>query len=362
MRNRSLIAICFAIGIAIWFFSGELTSNVVGADDQLNPGDVTATEIPHVRATRSVADMRSLYLEVSGQTRANRIVQVKAEVFGRVEQIPATRGTKVEEGDLLCQIAVDSRQNDFDKARADLKSAQLEYDGILDLRRQGLQSDITLAKANAALEATRAGAKHAQLALAKTMIVAPFAGVVEDQPVEIGDYLNIGQICVSVMEIDPILVVGEVAEKSISALQLGDLVDVTLITGQVMKGEVSFISRSPDTATRTYPVEITIHSPGENIRAGLSAEMKVPLGEQAAHLISSASLVLNDEGVMGVRTADDKNVVHFNSVKILSETAQGVWVSGLPDEVNLITVGHEEVFEGQTVKTDYTPLGSIDGS
>jgi len=357
VSNKNLIAAFIAVMVTIWLFSGELTSNIVIADDNVKPAALS--EVPHIRATQSEASLRQLYLEVSGQTRANRIVQVKAEVFGRVEQVPAVKGSVVNKGDLLCKIAIDTRQSDFNKARADLKSAQLEYNGIQDLKGRGLQSEINVARAQAALESSRADAKRAELALAKTMIRAPFDGVVETQSVEIGDFLNIGQNCATLMEIDPILVVGQVAEKNINTIQLGGQVTVELITGDKLTGEVGFISRSPDSTTRTYPVEVVVNQPGENIRAGLTAQMKVPLGLQPAHVISAASLVLNDDGVMGVRTVDSDNVVHFNPVSILSETTQGVWVSGLEQRVNLITVGHEEVFEGQVVKVSLTPLGTI---
>ena len=103
---------------------------------------------------------------------------------------------------------------------------------------------------------------------------------------------------------------------------------------------------------------MTVNEPGDQIRAGLTAEMFVPMGQQRAHLISSASLVLDDDGVMGVRIVDSNNIVRFKKISILSEDVSGVWIGGLPDNANIITVGHEEVFEGQTVKVDLTPLGS----
>ncbi|MFT7685943.1 MAG: multidrug efflux system membrane fusion protein [Candidatus Azotimanducaceae bacterium] len=357
LSNKNLIAVFIAFVMAVWLFSGELTSNIAIADEASSSSDVA--EITHVRARESAAELRQLNLSVSGQTKANRIVAVKAEISGRIVEIPGLRGTHVKAGDLLCKIAVDSRLTDFNQARAELKSAKLEFDGIEDLNKRGLQSDINVAKAEAALAASRASAKRAELSLSKTNLVAPFDGVVESQSVEIGDYLNVGQQCVSLLEIDPILVVGQVAEKSIGHIVQGGLVDVKLITGEAFQGLVSFIARAPNTVTRTYTVEVTVKDPGEHIRAGLTAEMFVPMGKQSAHLISSASLVLDDDGVMGVRIVDANNIVHFKKVSILSEDVRGVWVDGLPNNVNIITVGHEEVFKGQTVKIDLSPLGSF---
>jgi multidrug efflux system membrane fusion protein len=122
---------------------------------------------------------------------------------------------------------------------------------------------------------------------------------------------------------------------------------------------VSFIGRAPDAATRTFPIEVTVRGAGPGMRSGMTAEMQVPVGADKAHRISPASLVLNDIGNVGVRIVDDANIVRFYEVKIVSEEAAGVWVTGLPLQIRLITVGQEEVFDGQLVNVDVTPLAVI---
>jgi len=287
------------------------------------------------------------------------VVTVRAEVAGRIDQMPVVKGDVVKTGDVLCQLAIDSRQSDLDQSKAAFKSADLEYKGLLDLQKRGLQSEVNLARAEAALATSRANVNRSELALQKTRIVAPFNGVVEQQPVEQGDYLNVGQSCVTVIEIDPIIVKGQVAERNVNQVVLGRDVMVQLITGESLVGKITFVARSPDSTTRTFPIEVTVKDPGPAIRAGISARMQVPLGQQMAHLISPAALVLNDAGKMGVRTVDDSGVVRFNVVNVVNESIEGIWVNGLPNQVNLITVGQEEVFEGQRVEMDLSPLSSI---
>ena len=364
MSNSSLIALLIAIGMVVWLVSGDISTEGVIADEtkseMAGPGDSQAdADVRLVRAIKSQAQDRHIYLDVRGQTRANRTVEVKAEVSGMVESVPGEKGKHVKAGDLLCEIAVDNRRSDLAEALADLKSAQLEYDGIRDLNQRGLQSEINLAKTRAALEQSRSRAKRAELALTKTRILAPFDGVVETQPVEVGNYLTPGATCVTLLEIDPILVVGRVAERNIAKIHLGDTVQAQLITGERYEAKVTFIGRSPDSVTRTYLIEATIEQPDSSIRAGLTTTMKVPTGSEMAHLISSASLVLDDEGVVGVRIVDGGQIVRFKPVRVVSESAEGVWITGLPPRAYIITIGQEEVFEGQTVKTDYTPLKSV---
>lgn len=359
--SRIIVAVLIGVSMIAWMLSGQIAPNSsIEAQEPTVVRDEADGEdkLALVRAMSSAAEEHVVHLAVRGQTQANRTVAVKSEISGKVEAVPGEKGRRVKTGETLCRIAVDARRDELFEARAELESAKLEYDGAVDLKARGLQSDVNVARAKSALEKARARVRRTELALQNTRIVAPFDGIVESQPVEVGDFLNAGGTCVTVMEIDPILVTGEVAEKNIAEVQLGDTVEVQLITGEKMTGRLTFIARSPDATTRTYPVEVTVENPGENIRAGLTASLKVPLGEELAHLISPASLVLNDEGTMGVRTVDDDNVVHFTPVKVVSEGPDGVWVKGLPDEVNIITVGHEDVFEGQVVRVDLSPLGS----
>ncbi|MFP6808441.1 MAG: efflux RND transporter periplasmic adaptor subunit [Pseudomonadales bacterium] len=360
MSNRSLIALFFAFGMVTWLFSGDIASNKVTAAESGGPeGTIASTNVPLVRGVESVAVSRDLYLDVRGQTRANRLVEVRSEVAGIIEAVPGEKGKHVKKGDLLCQVAIDTRRSDLSEALASLKSTQLEYDGIQDLNQRGLQSEIVLAKAKAELEQSRSRAKRAELELQKTRIVAPFDGIVETQPVEVGYYLSPGAACVTLIELNPVLVTGQVAERNIAGIKLGDDVQVELITGQNYVATVNFIGRSPDGATRTYPIEASIDNPEESIRAGLTATMRVPIGTEYAHLISPASLVLDDSGVVGVRIVDQQNIVRFKAVKIVSEGASGVWMTGLPSQIRLITVGQEDVFEGQLVKIDISPLLTI---
>lgn len=357
VSNKHVLVTFFVVGMAIWVLSGNLTSETMTADES---GELAAPEdIKLVRGIKSRADHRTVYLKVRGQTRANRVVQVKSEISGKIEALPGEKGAHVNAGDLLCRVAVDARRNEYRQAVAELKSAQLEFDGFADLNAKGLQSEILMAKARATLEQSKTRAKMASLALEKTNIVAPFDGVVSEQPVEVGDFLSPGATCVSLMEIDPMLVAGQVAEKSIQKVALGNKVEVALITGQTLAGEVSFIGHSPDMATRTFPIEVTIANPGTEVRAGITSEMRVPVGVEEVHLISPASMVLDDTGRVGVRIVDTNNRVRFHMVEVVGEGPAGVWVKGLPDVIDLITIGHEEVYEGQVVKIDLTPLAAL---
>lgn len=359
MSNKHLVVSFIVLIMTLWVFSGEWSNSIVEADEPSLEESGIISDTVLVRAVQSQAEIRTQFLDVRGQTTANRMVRVKSEVAGKVIDMPGEKGLFVKKGDLLCRIAEDARRAEYTQALAELESAKLEHDGFVDLNKRGLQSGVVLAKARAALEQSKTRTEDARLALEKTEIIAPFSGVVTGQQVEVGDYLSPGSVCVSLMEVDPMLVAGQVAEKSIGLVSLEDEVNIQLITGESYVGQVSFVGHAPDEKTRTFPVEVTINNPGALIRTGLTADMQVPVGAEQVHLISPASLVLDDAGSVGVRIVDGDSRVRFMPVVIADESPAGIWVKGLSLNVDLITVGQEEVSDGQLVSIDYSLLSSV---
>ena len=116
-----------------------------------------------------------------------------------------------------------------------------------------------------------------------------------------------------------------------------------------MQGRVTFLSRSADELTRTFRVEVTVENPDLAISDGQTAEILIAADGRLAHLIPQSSLTLDDDGLIGVRTVNPDNVVRFYPITVLRDTANGVWVDGLPETVDIITVGQEFVVDGVSV-------------
>lgn len=81
----------------------------------------------------------------------------------------------------------------------------------------------------------------------------------------------------------------------------------------------------------------------------MTAETTFMTDQIMAHFISPAILTLNEAGVLGVRSVDENDVVQFHPVQVLSDTSEGTWITGLPKQINLITVGQEFVKDGEKV-------------
>ncbi len=362
MKQKYLIALGIALAMLSWVYSGQfgasLAEQTLGQSDQLVP-EVEVTVVPTVRGMVSKASQHTVELLVRGTTQVNRSVVVRSEISGRVVGLPLPKGARANAGDVLCNISVDTRDKDLVETRALQQQAALEYKGLMDLSNKGLQSEIALAQAKARLESANASVSRSMLAMSRTRVRAPYAGIIEEQPVEIGDFLSVGGACATLIETDPILLVGQVAEKEVTHVTLGMTVSAKLITGENVTGKISYISQLADRATRAYRIEVEVPNPDLALRAGITSELKVPLETRLAHRISPAVLVLDDEGGIGVRVVDSSDKVAFYDVEVISEGNDGIWVSGLPESTTVIIVGQEEVYEGQLVKTDVSPLASL---
>jgi multidrug efflux system membrane fusion protein len=287
---------------------------------------------------------------IRGRTAAARTVEVRSETSGRVAATPTPQGAWVKAGQVLCRLDVDARQATLDQARANLRSRQLQYQAAQRLQEKGFRSDTQVASARADMDQAAAQVRQAEVALEQINIRAPFTGVFDRRAAEVGAYLAPGQACGTVVELNPLLVVGDLPEADAGRIAAGAPATATLAAGGSLHGKVRFVAREADPTTRTYRIEVIATNPDGSVRSGLSAQIGVEAGQGAAHLVPVSALVLDAAGRQGVRYVAGGNTVAFAPVKVLEETAQGVWVAGLRGPVRVITVGQSYVAEGQKVR------------
>ncbi|WP_050602071.1 efflux RND transporter periplasmic adaptor subunit [Ruegeria sp. 6PALISEP08] len=330
-----------------------------------------------------------------GQTKANRQVEVLAETTSTVISEPKRKGSFVEAGDVLCELDPGSRpaqlaevmagkleaESRIPEAEARLQEAhalvaeaeinltasrKLAETGFAsETRRISSEAAMSTAKAGvksaeAGLEATRAGIEAAAAAVEaaqrearRVIITSPFKGLLESDTAELGSLMQPGSLCATVIQLDPIKLVGFVPETEVNRVIVGSEASATLVTGRQLNGRVTFLSRSADETTRTFEVEITVPNSDLTIRDGQTATIQIAAEGAKAHLLPQSALTLSNEGQLGVRTVGAGNIVDFKPVQILRDTAEGVWIGGLPETTDIIVVGQEFVTRGVTVKPTY---------
>ncbi|MEE2527111.1 efflux RND transporter periplasmic adaptor subunit [Hyphobacterium sp. HN65] len=347
LNGRYFAALVITLIVSAFFLFGSLFNQ---RDNTRSEQDGQApSRAPRVIYEIYEAGEQPALLVLRGRTEAIREVAVRAETGGRVVEAPAIEGAYVEEGDLLCRLDVDARQAALDQANADLRAAQQEYEGAVALGDRGYRSQNSIAALEAARDGARARLEAARQELDNIYIRAPFSGWFDRRAAEVGDFLARGEPCGVVLELDPVLAAAQVAERDIESLEVGMQGRARLVTGEIVEGTIRRIARQADQATRTFRTELAIANPDGELRAGVTAEIIIPLAARPAHRVPTTVLALNDDGNIGVRIIGEDNRVRFVEVEWLSDDAEGSWVSGLPDPAQVIIQGQDFVEDGAVV-------------
>lgn len=334
------------IVLALWMASGLFRSNDTDAGNQSQSTPLMAVEI-----TTAQLDTVAREIELQGWLEPVQHLFLKAQTSGAIESVLVEKGTRVKQGEVLVQLDQAGRQNILTEAQARVKTAQSEQAAALSLRQQRLQSQLQLEQSEAALEAALAQLASVELDIANTSITAPFAGIVNDLPADVGELIERGDVVAEVIDDSAFDVSAQAAQQTLSELRIGQAVSVELITGQTLVGSLTYISSIADQQTRSFRVEARVENTVGAIAAGVSASLSIPVEQVEAVFITPSAFSLGESGELGVKAVDSDSRVIFLPIELVSTALDGAWVSGIPEGSQLITLGQGFVNVGEQVKT-----------
>lgn len=306
-----------------------------------------------VRGVRSVATEKSRILTLRGQTIAKNTVTVRSETDGQVTNKPIDIGTDVTEGDLLCELEVNDRQARVAQAITGLELAEKEFEASQQLGQRGFQQELTRVRTKHEVSVAKHNLLVSQLQLDNTRITAPISGIVDAFHVSIGDYVQVGSACATILDLDPIYVEAFVPQDRIDDLQVGVASEIELSNGQTFTGLVTYVSKRSDERTRTFRMEVSLPNDDYKISAGLSASVSVEFGLELAHKVPTSIITAGTRGNIAVRTVGADNKVSIWNVEIIREDPDGIWVTGLPRQATIITVGQDFVAPDERVVVQF---------
>ena len=363
-RKSQIIATLIFISVASWIMSGVLTN----ASDK-SEQEVRSNPVSKVRVSAIHAIEKTKIVSLFGVTEASRQVDLRAEVQGKVIEIPAKEGSTIKKGEVIIEIEKRDLEAQLARRKAEVRQRQIDYNVAQKLMTKGLSAEATLAENMALLEEAKAEMIQAQINLDNTTIRAPYDGWLEQINVEVGTLVgpNIrvgqgtdtdGSNIATVIDRDPMIIVGYVSERDIKDISIGTSGFATLVTGEKVEGIVTFMGTKADRITRTFKVEMEVANPQGTIISGVTTNIEIPVKTAMAHHIPSSVLSLDKDGVLGIKTLEltskESNrlegKVKFYPVDIFDNDNEGLWVENLPESLKLITVGQAFVAEGEIVE------------
>ena len=347
MKRSSYLSMGLLLAVVVWLLSGAIASTP--EPELVIKETAKPLQAMKVKVQNIIAQEITREIVVQGELEPLRQVEVRAQTSSKVMAIRAIKGESVKQSDLIIELATQDRVFLYKQAQAEVKSQKLQVSAARKLNKQGLQSENRLKAAQAALAAAEATLQRAKLELDYIKIKAPFDSVLEQRYVELGSHLEQGDRVALMVDKSVLKAVGNVSQQSVSKLSLGQVIKVRLLDGREAEGRISYIASLGDAETHSFRVEAEVPNPDGALNAGVSAELRIAVAREAAHFLSPALLSLNDVGKVGVKSVDTDNHVLFHPIELVRTEANGVWVSGMPEQTQVITQGQGFVMAGETV-------------
>ena len=412
MKKSIFIASFILLLVVGWIGSGQLSNNVIAQDDDTlavsqteitnykddenNQSEEFKFSVETKVFTSKLIDQS---IELQGQTIHNKKIDVKSETSGNIDSIEFSRGDKVSQNAEMITISLEDRNEKLLSAKKDLERLskelilneknrdnllrqnverielyEIEYASAKQLIDKGLSSksklslasfnlanakadkedikikfESTLANLEAQISNVKSVLKNIKLDIDKTSIKAPFDGIISEKMVEETEFISLGTPLFTIIDLDPIKIEGYLSEFDINKVSVGTKAIIEDSNGIKKNGIISFISPSAETSTRTFEITIEADNKDLSYKSGITTKIIIKGSELKAHKIPPSILTLLDDGTVGVKAVDNEDKVTFYPTKTIKDTIDGMWVSGLPEKVNLIVSGQEYISIGDTV-------------
>ena len=412
MKKSIFIASFILLLVMGWIGSGQFSNNVVAQDEnasinlkpensdsEVNENNQSEEFTFSVETKVFTSSLIDQSIELQGQTIHNKKIDVKSETSGKINSIEFSRGDNVSENSEMITISLEDRKEKLLSAEKDLERLskeiilneknrdnllrqnverielyEIEYASAKQLIDKGLSSksklslasfnlanakadredikikfESTLASLEAQITNVKSVLKNIKLDINKTSIKAPFDGIISEKMVEETEFISVGTPLFSIIDLDPIKIEGYLSEFDVNKVSVGTKAFIEDSNGIKKSGIISFISPSAETSTRTFEITIEADNKDLSYKSGITTKIVIKGSELKAHKIPPSILTLLDDGTVGVKAVDNENIVIFYPTKTIKDTLDGMWVSGLPEKVNLIVSGQEYISLGDTV-------------
>ncbi|MDX1588349.1 MAG: efflux RND transporter periplasmic adaptor subunit [Oleiphilaceae bacterium] len=341
-----LLAVAAVLGIVLWMASGEVSTS---QDDREDIWRDSESRPSKVQVETLAAQPYQPEVVLQGQVEPWQQITLRARVAGDVQSLPPL-GKKIEQGQALLTLSDEARQAQLEQANAELQRAEADLRGAETLRGRDLGSEAELMRLKAEVARARTDQARARQAVADRRPKAPFSGVIDHHDVEKGDYVRVGDSLLQLVDVSRLKATAQVPQQKVARLEVGQPVLLSLLNGETLKGELSFIASAADPQTRSFTIEASVQNP-DNLRiAGGSATLRIAQETRLASRISPAYLSLNDLGQLSVKIVDDEDRVQQTPIRLLSADNEGAWIDGLPLKARIITQGAGFVRPGEQVE------------
>ena len=351
-KASRITAVGIVAAAVLWIASGYfMPHESTQGEAAVRPGEAKTQPLFRVAVTAVKIEPHAPKLTLSGRTEADRKVAITARTGGSLVELRVKRGQFVEKDEIVAVLSDDARKAQLAQAEALVDQRKAELDAKRKLIESGALPKLDMVNLESQHKAAEASLSAARAELERSVVRAPWAGVITEVPAEVGGaaFSMAGKEIAKLVALNPMLAVVEVSERKLAGVKLGEQAQVKLITGQTVTGRVRYVAKSASETTRTYRVEVEMDNTQSTIPDGITAEVIVSLQPIQAAQVPRSALTIASSGDIGVRIVDAESKVQFVPVKIVEDLQDTMWLSGIADGARVIVRGQDFVRDGQKV-------------
>jgi membrane fusion protein (multidrug efflux system) len=287
----------------------------------------------------------------TGQIEALQSIQLRPDVEGRIVQILAREGSEVGHGAPLFKVDDAELKAQVARAQADRDLARQSLARTRDLLAQRASSQSELERAEATWRSSEAQLALLQVRLDRTLVRAPFAGVLGQRSVSLGDYVTTDTKLVSLATVSPQRAAFQVPERYADLLRVGQRVTfrVAALPGREFIGTVDFVDPTVQLPGRTIMVKAQVPNPKRELQPGMFIEARLATAVRPRAVVIPEDAVIPLQGSTYVWVAAGARATR-RQVELGVRTPGFVEVrSGVDPGESVVVGGQERLAEGAPV-------------
>ena len=314
--------------------------DIIGA--QLVQIDAALSELDTVKkvalvTTTTIKDTAfTHYIDIQGNIETKENVIIYPEFSGTLTQVLVTSGQKVTKGQLLARIDDGGLSNQLAQMETQAALAKTTFERQQNLWNQKIGSEIQYLQAKTNYEAQLKAVAQMKAQLAKTIVRAPFSGVIDEVITEKGQVVAPGQPLMRIVNLSNMYVASNIPENFIGKIKNGASVEVFIKSiGKTVTGKVRQVGNYINPNNRNFSIEIAVPNQDNLLRPNQVAVLKIAD-------YTKANAVLIPESIVTENASGEKIVYTINSQSKKAVAVKKAVKTGLTSGANI------EVLEGLT--------------
>ena len=328
-----------------------LLAGCSGKDGSGEKEEKEETAIPIEVGSVERGDVTAVYTGTASlETDADALVVAK--VGGEVVEILVEEGDRVKEGQVLARLDGDRLRLEMERARANLRKLEQEYNRNVQLFEKGLVSSGAFEDLKFELEALRAVYRLAQLEYDYTQIRAPISGVVAQRHIKLGNNITANSPAFQVTALDPLIAYLHIPERELRRLQPGQTAELSLdaIPGRRFRAEVERISPVVDPATGTFKVTVEVPDPEGQLKPGMFGRFNIVWDSRSGVLLVPRVAIVDDDVSDSVFVLINGKVERRAIITGYASGDRVEVVQGLEGDEEIVIVGQSGLRDGSRVE------------